>query len=329
MLEKVSTFAELIETHLQNVNIPDYPESLYDPVFYTLGLGGKRIRPNIVLLSCGMCGGDPEEALPAALAIELLHNFTLIHDDIMDKADTRRGKPSVYKKWNASTAILSGDVMFAHASRQFKYYGHSNKYSKEQVIKLHDLFNEAVITICEGQALDMEFEKENDVSINDYIKMIAAKTAALLECSFKMGAIIANADERKISTVGDIGMEAGIAFQIQDDLLDILGDPEKFGKKKGGDIFEGKKTFLSVSAMEKADEAQRNFLVRTLPKKGKDPSEVKKIEQLYNDIGVIEAAQNSIAEHYQLSLKHLYNFEHSKYRDDIEQLLQLLTNRDR
>ncbi|HKJ31851.1 MAG TPA: polyprenyl synthetase family protein [Balneolales bacterium] len=329
MLNKVSTFSELIENRLQNIDIPGYPESLYKPVHYTLKLGGKRIRPNLVLLSCGMTGGDPEEALPAAIAIELLHNFTLIHDDIMDQADTRRGKESVYKKWDESTAILSGDVMFAYASRQLKYYGYSNKYSKEQFIRLYDLFNDAVITVCEGQALDLDFEKDTRISIEDYIKMISAKTAALLRCSFKMGAIVSNSGEEVVDMAGQIGSEAGIAFQIQDDLLDVIGDPEKFGKKTGGDIYEGKKTFLSILALNKANTEQRKFLTLTLQDKEKDTADVKKIIQLYEDLGVIEETKQTIERHYQLSLQYLHNFGQSNYRNDIEQLLQLLTNRDR
>ncbi|HKJ47108.1 MAG TPA: polyprenyl synthetase family protein [Balneolales bacterium] len=329
MLDNKKLFTELIEERLRNVDIPDQPKTLYDPIFYTLSLGGKRIRPNLLLLSCGMCGGDPNEALSASVAIELLHNFTLIHDDIMDKADTRRGEISVYKKWNSPIAILSGDAMFAHAIKQLNYYGHSNKFGKDQFIKLYELFVDAVITVCEGQALDLQFESEIDVSIDEYVTMITSKTAALISCSMQMGAIIAGTSEENVQLAGKIGSEAGLAFQIQDDLLDAIGDPEIFGKKTGGDIYEGKKTYLSILALKKADSKQKAYLIEHLQNKNKDVIVVKEIIQLYRKLGVIDETKQTIDYHYQKSLQYLHNFGHSDYRDDIAKLLNLLTKRDR
>ena len=184
----------LIHQKLMEIEFPERPYSLYDPVRYTLSLGGKRIRPYFTLISCGLCGGEPEEALPAGMAIELLHNFTLLHDDIMDAAETRRGKQSVFKKWDSSTAILSGDAMYAWAFEQLQYYGNSDAYSKKQYALIMEIFLESARAVCEGQAYDLEFEENQQVSMQDYLRMIKGKTAALISASFKLGGAVAGAD---------------------------------------------------------------------------------------------------------------------------------------
>lgn len=325
----ISNLQTLIEEGIRNLPIPVEPSSLYDPIRYILSLGGKRIRPQLVLLSCGLCGGDFQEAVPIALAIEMVHNFTLIHDDIMDKAETRRGKMSVHKKWDDSTAILSGDVMFAYAFDQIHYYGRRDKYTKKEFLALNELFIKAVKIVCEGQALDLEFEKMTDVTSEQYVEMISAKTGALLQCSLQMGSVVAKASPEFIKKAGLLGMEAGIAFQIQDDLLDATADPEKFGKRVGGDIYEGKKTFLSILALSLAKSSERAFLLKILQEKRATETEVHDIIQLYYNLGVIDLTKRAIQEHYKKALDHLNFFDSSIYLNEIDRLLKSLTNRDR
>ncbi len=335
MVQKEKTLPDLpnlqtlTENGIRDLMLPEKPVTLYDPIRYILSLGGKRIRPQLVLLSCGLCGGDIKEAIPVSLAIELVHNFTLIHDDIMDKAETRRGKMSVHRKWDDSIAILSGDVMFAYAFDQLHYYGRSEKFSKEEFLRLNELFIKAVKIVCEGQALDLEFEKQTDVTLPQYVEMISAKTAALLQCSLQMGAIVAKAHKKSIEQAGLLGLEAGIAFQIQDDLLDAIANPDKFGKRVGGDIYEGKKTFLSILALSLADDGEKEFLLNILQKKQATENEVNDVIQLYYDLGVIDRTKLAIKEHYEKALDHLNFFESSEYLNEIDHLLKRLTNRDR
>ena len=317
-----------IEQGLQNLDIPIYPKNLYEPYSYAITVGGKRIRPMLTLLAAGLCKGTIDNALPAALAIEVLHNFTLVHDDIMDSAETRRGKPSVFKKWNQDIAILSGDVMFAHAYRQLQFYGEDEFYSKEEFAALFQSFSKAIITVCEGQALDMEFVARTDVTHQEYIQMIAGKTAALLSGSLEMGAIAAHALPQKRNELAKLGYEMGIAFQIQDDLLDATADPEKFGKRPGGDIFEGKKTYLTILALERADNEQSFFIKRTLDDSQPAAEAVNKVLQIMLNLNVIDDVADEVNQHYQKSRKLLDNFESSEYKKELENLLIFLQNRD-
>jgi geranylgeranyl diphosphate synthase type II len=222
------------------------PSELYAPIGYTLSQGGKRLRPVLVLLACDLFGGDIDKAINPALSIEIFHNFTLLHDDIMDKAPIRRGADTVYKKWNTNIAILSGDAMF------IKAYEYIIKADVNLLPDLLKLFNTTAIEVCEGQQFDMNFETLNDVSIDDYINMIRLKTAVLLGCSLKTGAIIAGANTNDLKNIYDFGVNIGIAFQLKDDLLDIYSDVDKFGKVSGGDIITNKKTFLYLKAFELA-----------------------------------------------------------------------------
>lgn len=317
-----------IESGLQQLELPDAPETLYQPYRYALEVGGKRIRPLLSLLSCGLCGGEPEKALPAALAVEILHNFTLVHDDIMDSAETRRGEPSVYKKWNENIAILSGDVMFADAYRQLSFYGKDDVFTKKEYSALHDVFSEAVVTVCEGQALDMEFVERSAVDHNEYIKMISGKTAALLSASLEMGAIAAHASPKKRKELAELGHEMGVAFQIQDDLLDAIADPEKFGKKAGGDIYEGKKTYLTILALERANDEQKDFISRTL--EATDPSQenVEHVLSIMKELKVLDDVAAETDNHYQKALALLHHFDSSEYQQELENLLIFLRNRD-
>jgi len=222
------------------------PRNLYEPIEYILSQGGKRIRPQLCLLSADLFGGDEQQAVYPAIAFELLHNFTLLHDDIMDNAPLRRGKPTVYKKWNANIAILSGDALFA------KSYEYLLDYQGEQLPALVSLLTKTAIEICEGQQFDLDFENTENVDISQYINMIRLKTAVMLAACLKAGAIVSFASEKDQQLIYDFGIKTGLAFQIQDDLLDVYADVNKFGKNLGGDIAENKKTYMSLKAKELA-----------------------------------------------------------------------------
>ena len=308
--------------------LPDEPANLYDPIRYTLAMGGKRVRPMLVNASCGLCGGDTKLAQQAAAGLEALHNFTLIHDDIMDNALTRRGFQTVHEKWDVSTAILSGDSLFAYAFGTLSYYAYSNHFSKNQVARLYDEFLLATKIVCEGQAKDIEFESSPDVTLRDYTLMVTQKTAALLKSAMKIGAIIADADDISIERVGQIGLNAGIAFQIQDDLLDAIGNPDKFGKKPGGDIIEGKKTYLSILAMTLANEEQREMLKSIPGSKSISEIQVQQIIEIYTKTGVIDQTKKEIDRLYAKSMDQLSIFEDSVYRNEIKTLLNQLTVRE-
>lgn len=319
---------EQIEKELGQLDLPETPVSLYKPYKYAINVGGKRIRPIMTLLSCGLCGGDIEDAMPAALAAEILHNFTLVHDDIMDSAETRRGEPSVYKKWDSNIAILTGDVMLADAYKQLHYYGESNKFTKQEYVAMHHIFSKSIITVCEGQALDMEFVSRTDISDKEYLQMIGGKTAALISLAFEMGAVAAHATHPKRAELAELGYELGIAFQIQDDLLDAIADPEKFGKRPGGDIYEGKKTYLTIRALERANNAQHSLISRTLVADNPSHESVKQVLDIMDQLGVIEDVSRETDAHYQKAFDLLTKFEQSEYKTELEKLLKFLRNRD-
>ena len=317
-----------IETGLKDLHFPVQPKTLYEPYRYALSVGGKRIRPMLTLLASGLCGGDLDDALPAALAVEILHNFTLVHDDIMDSADTRRGEPSVYKKWNENIAILSGDLMFADAYQKLSFYGHENSFNKEEHTAIYDVFTRAVITVCEGQALDMEFVDRKQVNHKEYLEMIAGKTAALLSGALEMGAISAHASTYKREELAELGYEMGIAFQIQDDLLDATADPEKFGKRPGGDIFEGKKTYLTILALERADDTQASVIQGTLDTENPESQQVDEVQDIMAELNVLDDVAREIDQHYTKAKQLLNKFESSEYKQELEKLLIFLQNRD-
>ena len=308
---------EIVEQALDGLEIPVHPTGLYDPVVYTMQMGGKRMRPRLVVLACGLCGGDPRKATAPAMAVEMLHNFTLLHDDIMDNADTRRGNDTVHKKWDEATAILSGDVLFVLALKQLNAHA-----------EMMPVFLDAIQQVCDGQALDMQFQKETSVSIADYIAMISAKTAALLRCSMQLGAMTAGADSERVDLCGQIGHHAGLAFQIQDDLLDAVGDKQTFGKKVGGDIREGKKTWLSIRALEQADDTDRWVLDQVMGDRKAPESEILRIIRLYHDLGVVDEAIREIERHYNQALALLERFEKSESHDEINRMLGKLKVRD-
>ncbi len=261
--ELTTIFSAYLEDYLRE--LPD--DNLYTPVVYSLRSGGKRLRPVLLLVSATGYGAAVEEALPAALAIEIFHNFTLLHDDVMDNARIRRGKPSVYHKWNLNTAILSGDVMLIQA------YELLTRLPAGCLNQLLPVFNTAAREVCEGQQADMDFENREQVSRDEYLQMIRRKTAALLAASLRMGAITGGADTEEQNTIYELGIRLGLAFQLQDDLLDTFGDEQRLGKKIGGDISENKKTMLYVLTYERADDADRKTLIEAYRTKPERPAE--------------------------------------------------------
>ena len=244
----------LFESYLSGHVFDKEPENLYAPIKYTLQNAGKRVRPLLVLMSAKSFGTDVKVALPAAAAIEIFHNFTLLHDDIMDDAPLRRGKPTVFKKWGENVAILSGDTMLVWAYKMLE------AYDGDVYKKLNSLLNKTAIEVCEGQQMDMDFENREDVSITEYIEMIRLKTAVLLGAALQFGGIIAKASEADLRSISDFGIKLGLAFQIQDDYLDTFGDSDTFGKRIGGDILDRKKTFLYLTALQEASAEDRTNL---------------------------------------------------------------------
>jgi geranylgeranyl diphosphate synthase type II len=265
------------------------PQNLYDPIVYMMDLGGKRLRPILTLISTDVLGGKFEDALDAALAIEVFHNFSLVHDDIMDAAPLRRGAKTVHKKWDVNTGILSGDVMLINSYQYFE------SYPADLFKSLIQVFSKTAIEVCEGQQYDMDFEIRDDVTVPDYVKMITYKTAVLVAAAMKMGAIIARSSKELQSAIYDYGINLGIAFQLQDDYLDAFGDPENFGKQVGGDIIENKKTFLYIRAMELATEEEKRELKNLFSIKPQNPHEkIQTVKQIFIKSGAAEVTRKEI-----------------------------------
>jgi len=257
-MKQLTELHALVSKAVDELTFPAYPTDLYEPISYILALGGKRLRPALLLMACDLFGGDVESAIEPALAIEVFHNFTLMHDDIMDKAPLRRGKVTVHEKWNANVAILSGDAMMVEANKFMM------KVDDAILRRVMDVFNETATGVCEGQQIDMSFEQRNNVLIDEYLDMIRLKTAVLLGGTLKIGAIIGGATLNDAQLLYSFGVNLGIAFQLQDDILDVYGDPEKFGKQVGGDILSNKKTYLLIKALELAKGNQATELEKWL-----------------------------------------------------------------
>lgn len=276
------------------------PASLYEPIRYVLSMGGKRIRPTLMLLAYNLYHDDPEKILMQAIALETYHNYTLLHDDLMDNADMRRGHVTVHKKWDANTAILSGDSMLVLA------YERMAQCDAKHMPSVLRLFTETALEIGEGQQYDMEFETRNDVTEEEYIEMIRLKTSVLLACALKIGAILADAPEEDQQNLYTFGEKIGLAFQLQDDYLDVYGDPKVFGKKIGGDITSNKKTYMLINAFNKAEGAQREELDRWIHAQAFDRDEkVAAVTRLYNELGIDRMAQEKIAYYFEESKKYL------------------------
>lgn len=291
----------LVEAEIGRLPLDDTePRGLYAPIRYILEDGGKRIRPLLCLMGADVYGGEPEKALPAAVAVEVFHNFTLLHDDIMDKAELRRGRPAVHLKWGESGAILSGDAMLILAYRILQ--NGTPVYGAGKLPGLLDVFNRAAMEVCQGQQYDMDFETcDRPVTRDEYIGMIRLKTSVLLAAALEMGAVVGGASDAERRSLYDFGVNLGLAFQIQDDLLDTYGDAETFGKKIGGDIAAGKKTFLHIAAMEKASAPQRDAILAP----GDIGEKLPRVRAVYDALGVREAAETVIAEYFGLALEAL------------------------
>ena len=312
-------FQDYLDTVNQAIGAIPYPEApsqLYEPIAYHMALGGKRIRPVLVMMACDAMGGDLSKALDAAVGLEMFHNFTLLHDDVMDNADVRRGKPTVHRRWNDNTAILSGDTMLTIATQ---YISHTASWP------VMELFNKTAIEIYEGQQWDMDYEYRNDVTVEEYINMIRLKTSVLLGCALKMGALIAEADAKDADTLYAAGVNMGLAFQLMDDMLDVWGDPKTFGKEIGGDIMNNKKTFLLINALQlpQGDDADelRHWLNDQYATRD---DKVKGVTRLYERLGVRQLAEDAIACYNKLAIT---AFNEVKMSDDAKQAFVSLANR--
>ena len=310
---------EKVNAYIASLPYERKPKSLYDPIEYVLAAGGKRIRPSFVLMAYNLFHDDVDRILPVATALETYHNYTLLHDDLMDKADMRRGRPTVHKKWDDNTAILSGDTMLVLA------YEHLAKCDTKYLKPALDLFTETALEVSEGQQFDMEFETRNDVAEEEYIEMIRLKTSVLLACALKMGAVVAGASDADANALYAFGEKVGLAFQLQDDLLDVYGDPKVFGKAIGGDITSNKKTFMLINAFNRADAGTRAELERWTTATEFDPAEkIAAVTEIYNRLGIDKLAEQRIKECFEQSRQHLDELSVS---DDRKAVLREYTER--
>ena len=324
-MHSLRSLQDRIALAFQNTGFDLEPRHLYDPISYTLGLGGKRLRPVLVLMSCDLFGGDIETAIYPAMGLEIFHNFTLLHDDIMDHAPLRRGNQTVHEKWNINTAILSGDTMFVIA---YEYVAKTAPALLPQVL---DLFNDTARKVCEGQQYDMNFETQPEVSIEDYMMMIRLKTAVLIACSLKLGAILAHAIPADAAKIYEMGIELGLAFQLQDDFLDAFGETSKFGKAIGGDIATNKKTYLYLKAFETATGDIRDSLSRCFS--GQELTGSQKTDgvlKLYKELNIDRYTREKIELHHHRAMDLLgsFNFD-SKMKAEMIMLMQEMLGRER
>jgi geranylgeranyl diphosphate synthase, type II len=323
MSSKIKEFMEKINAAIESIDIVKKPEELYLPVDYCLRNGGKRVRPLMALLACDMYEGDIDKVMGPALGMEIFHNFTLMHDDIMDQAPMRRGVLAVHKKWNSNTAILSGDVMFALAIR------HIALTPLKHLKTILDLFNRIVVEVCEGQQYDMNFETMDKVTEEDYLHMIRLKTAVLPAACLQAGAIIAGAPEKDTKLLYDFGENIGMAFQIKDDWLDCFGDEESFGKISGGDIVSNKKTWLYIKSFDMANKKQIQVLRDAFTNRLSNPDEkINTVRSIYFDLKLNKLALSKMEEYYEKAFRQLKSIDLPKDRKkDLEDLATNLFNR--
>lgn len=288
-MRTISEYQDLISKHFQSIKYLKEPNNLYEPIRYILSLGGKRLRPVLTLMATEVFDVDCQKALSAATAVEVFHNFSLIHDDIMDDAPLRRGNETVHEKWNINTGILSGDAMLILAYQYFEAY--EPKIFQE----LAKLFSKTALEVCEGQQYDVDFETRDDVTIPEYLKMIEYKTAVLVAAAMKMGAIVAETTEENKNLIYDFGLNLGLAFQLQDDYLDAFGNPETFGKQVGGDIIENKKTYLYLKAMEFASVNEKEQLLHLFSfQSSENTDKINSVKGIFNQTGASAATQKAI-----------------------------------
>ncbi|MFT3741008.1 MAG: polyprenyl synthetase family protein [Breznakibacter sp.] len=321
----ISNYQKIIEDELNKLRFSRDPHRLYDPIRYVLRIGGKRIRPALCMAFCHFFAGKGDDALSAALGLEVFHNFTLLHDDIMDNAPIRRNVATVHEKWDANTAILSGDAMMIVASKMMLNVPGSC------LVQVHKSFLQTGLEVCEGQQYDMDFEASQNVTPDDYLEMIRLKTAVLIACSMKIGAIIGGASEKDIQLAYDFGQNLGLAFQLQDDYLDVFGNENDFGKNIGGDIVANKKTFMLISCAEKANESQKNELLYWLNKESFARDEkVASVKSLYEQTGVHILCRNKMERYYQMAVDQVDRLDIDKsYKQELAVFAEKLINRER
>lgn len=319
-MKHLETYSSLLEEALSKENFPENPSNLYDPLRYFLQLGGKRMRPMLSLMACKLVSGSFEKALPAATAIEYFHNFSLIHDDIMDIAPLRRGQQTIHEKWNTNIAILSGDVLLVKA------YDLLAAYEPTMFVELFSIFNKTAVEVCEGQQLDMDFETTNEVHEAAYLEMIRLKTSVLLGCALQMGGIVGGASKADAQLLYVFGEQLGLAFQIQDDILDLYGDSAKVGKQIGGDVLANKKTLLSISAKKNANPAQL-ALLKDLEKVANPQLKIEETKKLYSELGARAYCEQKMSEHHQKALNALTLIQGSGSKIELEELADFLFGR--
>ncbi len=317
----IQDYSDLLEKEVAEISFPSEPRNLYEPLSYFLTLGGKRLRPLLTILSGELFGEKKENLLPAATAIELFHNFSLIHDDIMDNAPLRRGKSTVHEKWSPSIAILSGDVLLVKAYQLLSFY------SPNTLSELFLVFNKTAIEVCEGQQLDMDFENKEIVTEEEYIGMIRLKTAVLLGCALEFGAIISNESSINRKNIYDFGLHLGLAFQIQDDILDLFGDPLKVGKQVGGDVLSNKKTLLSIVARSNANEEDLRELNRLVNEKNQD-QKISQTRRIYDKLNVKAICEQTMRTHHELAFGALNKIELQNSKEKIKKLSDFIFFRD-
>ncbi len=316
-----------LENHIKNLNTEGKPTDLYAPIEYIMSLGGKRMRPLLVLLGYSLYDSEWKNAVAPAIVTEVFHNFTLLHDDIMDNAPIRRGQPTAHEKWNENTALLSGDLMLIKTYQWFSEAIPSDKFAL-----ILQLFNKCAIGVCEGQQFDMEFESRNDVKIEEYLEMIKLKTAVLLGFSLELGAILGGAKPFEAAQLREIGILAGIGFQLHDDILDVYADPKTFGKRVGGDITENKKTYLMLIALQKEKETQQNELQNWINKTEFDEKEkVKAVTELYNNLNIRALAEEKMNQYFEKSYQNLDNLsvKHETQKQFLKQFLMKIQERQK
>ena len=320
----ISKYSDALVAHLANKVTLKEPASLYEPIDYILTLGGKRLRPVLTLMSADFFGGNYKQALDASLAVEMFHNFSLVHDDIMDNAPLRRGHQTVHEKWDVNTGILSGDAMLILAYQLFE------TYEPKIFMQLAVLFSKTALEVCEGQQYDVDFETRNDVTISQYIKMIEYKTAVLIGASLQMGAIIADASQSCQEKIYAFGKNLGIAFQLQDDYLDAFGNPLTFGKQVGGDIIANKKTFLYLTALQKSTPAEAQELSSLFATMPKDPSnKITAVKEIFVSSGAAKATEDEIARYTNTSISLLQDIKISQqHKDTLKSFADFLMNRN-
>ena len=313
-----------INNEILKLNWKREPYGLYEPIEYTLAAGGKRVRPQLAVIASRMFGGKDEEVLPAALALEVFHNFTLLHDDVMDKADVRRGRATVHVKWDENTAILSGDQMLIEAYKLLA------GVPAEKLPKVLQLFNKMATEICEGQQYDVDFERQEQVATEAYLKMIRLKTSVLLATALQIGAYIAGADEEKQDALYQFGINIGLGFQIQDDILDVWGDPKTFGKAVGGDISCNKKTFVYLEAMRReSEEAKGERLEKWYSQVLEDNTEkIAAVKEIFEQLGVRETCEKVVENYTQTALDVLEKLPQNEASEELRKLAKKLNARN-